>query len=89
MIILSGMEKKNWFHVRSVRLTDVGGMNNQWGFARPRWVRNVTIEAYWFSRQYVIQDFRCSLVLLGNISLSAVHAGLTIFFRRLFIRVLF
>ncbi len=36
MIILSGMEEKNWFHVRAIRLTDVGGMNNQWGFARPR-----------------------------------------------------
>jgi hypothetical protein len=46
VIIFGGMEKKNWFHVRSVCLTDVGGMNNQRGFARPVLVRNVTIEVY-------------------------------------------
>ena len=73
------MKKKNWFHIRSIRLTDVGGMNHQWGFARPEQVWIVTIEVYWFSRQYVTQDFGFSLVLLGNVSLSAVHVGITIF----------
>ena len=48
-------------------------------FARPGRVRNATIEAYWFSRRYVIQDLRYSLVQLGCVPLSAVHFGAYIF----------